>query len=127
MGMEHDFSGAMSKLEEMEKKVARGISDNALKAGGKVLLRHQEVGAPVDSGDLKQSLLVGKPKGGVAKRKVLVGIDPTRADEMRYGYYQEHGTSVMLGKKWMKKSYQRSKDEAMSAISQSLADEIGGN
>ena len=122
MGLEFNFESLEQKLSELEKKVAKGVTDKALK---EVLLREQMQQVPEDTGDLKESLIVGKISGTGAKRKVLVGIDPKKADEVKYGYYQEHGTKVMLGKKWMKKSWIDSVSRANEAIKESIVEDLG--
>jgi HK97 gp10 family phage protein len=126
MALEHDFTQLMGVLEELEKRVQKEISDEALREGGKILLEQQLDTAPRDTGKLRESLIVGRIKGTGAKRKVIVGINPTQYEEVKYGFYQEHGTDVMLGKKWMKRAWQSSVKDANKAVSKTLARRLGG-
>jgi HK97 gp10 family phage protein len=126
MGLEFDFTQLQGKLEELDRKVQKGISDKALKAGGEIILREQRITVPKDTGALAASLIVGKISGTGAKRKVLVGINPTHYETVKYGFYQEHGTRVMLGKKWMRRSWNKGKDQAQRAIGESIAEDLGG-
>lgn len=126
MGLEFDFAQIESKLAELEKKTAKEITDKALVEGAKILLKEQLENVPRDTGKLAESLVVGKISGSGAKRKVLVGISPSMYDEVRYGFYQEHGTEVMLGKKWMKKSWIQSNKKAQQKVGESLARDLGG-
>lgn len=126
MGLEADFSQLTSKLEELERKVQKGISDKALQAGGKEILAAQKITVPVKTGKLRDSLIVGKISGSGAKRKILVGINPAHYETVKYGFYQEHGTRVMLGKKWMRRSWNMSRDAAQKTIAESIAQDLGG-
>lgn len=125
MGLDFSFEQILNKLEELDKKVAKEITDDALKAGARVLLAEQEETVPVDSGKLQESLIVGKIKGTGRKRKIIVGIDPAQYDEVKYGFYQEHGTKVMLGKKWMKRAWIGSVKEASEKVAESLKEDLG--
>lgn len=125
MGLEFSFEQLEQKLSELDKKVAKQIPDKALLKGAEVIAREQKSKVPVDSGKLQDSIIVGKPKGSVTKRKVLVGIDPSKAEEVRYGFYQEHGTKVMLGKKWMKTAWYDSAKDANKAIRESIVEDLG--
>lgn len=127
MGLEFDFTQLMGTLEQMEKRIQKEISDEALREGGEILLRQQEVTVPRDTGKLASSLIVGKIKGTGAKRKILVGINPIHYDEVKYGFYQEHGTKVMMGKKWMKRAWIGSASQANKKIGETLARKLGGS
>lgn len=126
MGIEFDFSQLEQKLVELGNRAGKELTDNALKAGAQVLLAEQLQVVPRDTGALADSLIIGKIKGTGVKRKILVGIDPARAEAVRYGFYQEYGTDVMLGKKWMKKSWTQSARKANIKIGESLARDLGG-
>ena len=78
---------------------------------------------PVDTGLLK-SRLDTKFKGSKVNRKVEVGILNNEDRIATYGYYQEHGTRRMTGKKWMKKSWQKSIKKASDEISEVIVNEI---
>lgn len=120
MGLEFDMSQLMGTLEQLEKKVQKQITDEALREGAEVLLESQLFTVPKDTGELAQSLKVVKITGTGAKRKVTVGIDPKKYEEVRYGYYQEYGTERMLGSKWMKRAWNNSKVEASKKLGEKL-------
>lgn len=124
--MEFDSTQLMGALEQLEKRVQKDISDTALRKGAQAILEAQEAVAPVMTGKLKVSLAIGKIKGTGAKRKILVGINPASYESVRYGFYQEHGTRVMIGKKWMKRSWINSAGQANKKIGESLAEQLRG-
>lgn len=126
MGLEFDFTQIMGRLEQLEKNVQKEISDEALREGAKILLKEQLETVPRDTGELADSLIVGKIKGTGAKRKVIVGINPAKYDEVKYGFYQEHGTEVMLGKKWMKRAWQGSAKQASKKVGETLSRKLTG-
>ena len=80
--------------------------------------------APVDTSALKKSLGEIKKEGSKTNRKIHLGSTSTNRKIVERAYYQEYGNSSMNGKKWMKKSYNKSKDEATDAIANSLADNL---
>lgn len=125
MGFEIDFSELIDKLDEIERKLKTEIIDNALEKGADVILESQKETVPVDTGHLEQSLGKGKISGSGTNKKITVGIEKYGDDEsIRYGYYQEYGTSDMVGKKWMKKAWNKSVSEANKAIGESLAKDL---
>ncbi len=124
MGFEIDFSELIDKLDEIERKLKTEIIDNALEKGADVILESQKETVPVDTGHLEQSLGKGKISGSGTNKKITVGIENGDDESIRYGYYQEYGTSDMVGKKWMKKAWNKSVSEANKAISESLAKDL---
>lgn len=124
MGFEIDFSELIDKLDEIERKLKTEIIDNALEKGADVILESQKETVPVDTGHLEQSLGKGKISGSGTNKKITVGIENGDDESIRYGYYQEYGTSDMVGKKWMKKAWNKSVSEANKAIGESLAEDL---
>lgn len=124
MGFEIDFSELIDKLDEIERKLKTEIIDNALEKGADVILESQKETVPVDTGHLEQSLGKGKISGSGTNKKITVGIENGDDESIRYGYYQEYGTSDMVGKKWMKKAWNKSVSEANKAIGESLAKDL---
>jgi HK97 gp10 family phage protein len=118
-----DMSQLLDILDDLDKKVKKDISKNALNAGADVILEGQQANVPVDSGDLKESLDKGKVKGG-ANAKINIGIEKGDKDTLRYGYYQEYGTESMIGKKWMKSAWNDSKDQALEKIKESIINDL---
>ena len=124
MGLEIDFSTLIDKLDEIERKLKTEIIDNALEKGADVILESQKETVPVDTGHLEQSLAKGKIIGSGTNKKITIGIENGDDESIRYGYYQEYGTSNMVGKKWMKKAWNKSVSEANKAIGESLAEDL---
>lgn len=124
MGFEIDFGALFDRLEEIEKKASGQAIDNALEKGAEVILEAQKETVPVDTGHLEQSLAKGKIIGSGTNKKITIGIENGDDESIRYGYYQEYGTSNMVGKKWMKKAWNKSVSEANKAIGESLAEDL---
>ncbi len=123
MGLEIDFSTLIDKLDEIERKLKTEVIDNALEKGADIILEAQKETVPVDTGHLERSLGKGEISGSGTNKKITIGIE--NGDEsIRYGYYQEYGTSNMVGKKWMKKAWNKSVSEANKAIGESLAEDL---
>ena len=124
MGFEIDFSALIDKLDEIERKLKTEVIDNALEKGADVILKAQKEAVPVDTGNLQGSLDKGDKTGSGTNRKITVGIENANDELIRYGYYQEYGTSDMVGKKWMKKAWNKSVSEANKVICESLAEDL---
>ena len=130
---ESEFSGIVSKkvnvLENGDVEVLIDLAGNpgitALSLSVKYdssALTFKENGF-VDTGLLK-SRLDTKFKGSNVNRKIDVGILNNKDRIATYGYYQEYGSRHMIGKKWMKKSWQKSIKEASNKIGEGVVNEI---
>lgn len=127
MGLNADFSEALRAIERMQKKASKEMIDNALEKGAEPILKAQETTVPVgDTGRLKRSLGKGKKTGSGSNRKIHVGIQNAQDREVTYGYYQEHGTRRMSGKKWMKQAWNKSKSQANEEIKKSIVRDLKG-
>lgn len=126
MSLDFDFSGLEKKLQNLSKKASREVIDQALDAGGEVLLDEMKENVPVDSGELKASLGEIRKSGSGLSRKSVIGIKSDDRKVIERGYYQEHGTRRMVAKKWMKRSSQKSKKEAIQAVANSLKESLKG-
>lgn len=124
MSLEFDMSQLENVLQDLENKVKNEICDSALTEGAKIMLREQQQQVPVDTGALKNSLGIDKIKGTKTNKKVNIGIQNAKRREVIYGYYQEYGTANMVGKKWMKKSFQNSIDDVNRKIKQTIKEEL---
>lgn len=128
MGLESDFSEALRAINRMQKKASKIMIDNALDKGAEPVLQAQQKNVPVrkgpKGGKLKRSLGIGKKKGSGVNREIHIGIQNAQEREVVYGFYQEHGTRRMSGKKWMKKSWNESKKEANEKIKKAIVDEL---
>ncbi|HJF34497.1 MAG TPA: HK97 gp10 family phage protein [Clostridium perfringens] len=128
MALTFDFDELYNKLEVLDKKVSNEVIENALNKGAEVVLQAQKETVPVrkgpEGGNLKRSLNKGKISGSGTKKKISIGIENAKERELIYGYYQEYGTSSMVGKKWMKRAWQQSVKKANEEIEKSLADDL---
>lgn len=123
--------GLIFNMEELEdalvgitKRASEQVLDKALDEGAKPVLKAMDKNVPVDTSALKNSLGEIKKEGSKINRKIHLGSTSSDRKIVERAYYQEYGNSSMNGKKWMKKSYNKSKDEAIDAIANSLADNL---
>ena len=123
MALEFNFGDLEQKLNNLSRKASNELTDKALQAGGDIVLEEMNKNVPVDTGLLK-SRLDTKFKGSNINRKIDVGILNNKDRIATYGYYQEHGTRRMTGKKWMKKSWQATRESAKEEISKVVVNEI---
>lgn len=124
MGLKVDFKEVRSKLEDMSKKVATNLADECLDAGEKPIIETMKNNVPVDTRELQNNLDRIKRTGTGVKRKSNIGINSNDRKVIERGYYQEHGHSRMVGKKWMKKSFELSKSEANQEIIKVLKEKL---
>ena len=110
MGIEFNFEELEDALVGISKKMGEDIIDEALDAGADIVLDSMNKNVPVDTGALKDSLGEIKKEGSKTNRKIHLGSTSTDRSIVERAYYQEYGNSSMNGKKWMKKSYNQSKD-----------------
>ena len=127
MGLEVNFSSIISKLKDIEKKASREIIDNALKAGGEVVLESLKLEVAVnvyDTGELYDSLNLGEIRGAGTNKKILIGSQSNDRKVVERNYYNEYGTSSIVGKKHNKRAFQNSKKEANRAIIESIQKDL---
>lgn len=122
--LEFDFSELEKKLNEVSKKSGNATLDKALEKGADVTVEAMKKTVPVDTGQLRDHLGVIKKRGTGMKRQITVGITGNEREIIERGYYQEHGTRRMVGKKWMKKASENSEEDALNSIKNTLAEEI---
>ena len=124
MGLKVDFKKVNRKLENLAKKAQKTLIDEALKAGSKPILKAMDRNVPIDSSDLKNNLGIVKFDGSGTERRIHIGIDSDDRDIIERGYYQEYGNTNMIGKHWMKKSFDQAKSEANEEIKKVLIEEL---
>ncbi len=128
MGLKVDFKEVRSKMDAMSKKIATNLADECLDAAEKPLIEAMKTNCPYNpknSGThLKDTLDKIKRTGSGSSRKSNVGINSNDRKIIERGYYQEHGHSRMVGKKWMKKSFELSKSEANQEIIKVLKEKL---
>lgn len=118
--MDFDITKLEDAFSKLEKSVGNEVSEQALKAGAEIILEAQKDLVPKKDRLLMGSLQVGRVIGSGANRKVLVGIDPAKYEQCRYGFYQEYGTARMIGKKWMYNAFNTSVKDASKEIAMVL-------
>ena len=136
MSLECDFSKVKSNLMTIQKNVRKNVIDKSLDEGAKIILEEEMRNVPIHTpnkknrrkgGKLKSSLGIGKKTGTDFKRQVHVGIQNAHEREVVYGYYQEYGYSrggkAIVGKKWMKKSFNKSIKKANEKIKETTIKE----
>ena len=123
MALEFNFGDLEQKLNNLSRKASNELTGKALQAGGDIVLEEMNKNVPVDTGFLR-SRLDTKMKGSNINRKIDIGILNNQDRSATYGYYQEHGTRRMTGKKWMKKSWQKSIKKASDEIGKVVVNEI---
>lgn len=114
----------LSKFEELERKVQKDMADKALNKAGDIVKGKIIPKAPELTGALKSSIEKSKIKGSGTNRKIEIGNMNADSDVKRYFYYQENGTSLMIGKKFMKQGFQDSVSDANDAIIEVLRSEL---
>ena len=124
MGLTFNIEELENELSNMSKKAGSEVIDLALDAGAGPVLKSMDKNVPVDTQALKKSLGEIKKEGSKTNRKIHLGSTSTNRKIVERAYYQEYGNSSMIGKKWMKKSYEQSKDDAVNAIGESLANNL---
>ena len=124
MGIEFNFEELEDALVGISKKMGEAIIDEALDAGADIVLESMNKYVPVDTKALKKSLGEIKKEGSKTNRKIHLGSTSTDRSIVERAYYQEYGNSSMNCKKGMKKSYYHSKDKAIKAIGDSLAENL---
>jgi len=124
------------KLLDLDKKVARKISSQALRAGAKIVLERARQLVPVKSGTLKRSLKVraGKRKGGRISFVVQTKAGDYRGETF-YGSFLEFGHKVgkrrrvkgltdtreaVPPKPFLRPAFDQTKDAALAAITTTL-------
>ena len=143
MALEFNFFEVEQKFNELGKKLSDEIMEEALYDGADIVLEAMKKEVPKDTWNLHNHLgyklrrsgtgyltVSGRRRKSSSKRKgalykvVDIGIIDDYMREATYGYYQEYGTRRMLGKKWMKKSFEITNKKATEKIKDSIAKEL---
>lgn len=112
------------KFEELERKAQKDIADKALNKSADIVKDEIISNAPEDSGALKSAIDKGDIKGSGTNRKIEIGNMNADSEVQRYFYYQEYGTTVMNGTKFMKRGFQDSIKEVNDIIKQTIIEEL---
>lgn len=125
MGMSTlECKALQDRLNNMSKRASAKEMDKVLDKGDKVVLEAMRETVPKDTGELRDSLGKIKRKGSGFNRTSIIGIVSDDREVVERGYYQEHGTRRMAGKKWIKRGFRKSKDNAVSAMKKELKENL---
>ena len=99
--------------------------EKALVAGALVIMNDAKRRAPVDTGNLRRSIHVGGHKGPETPSS---GRDLGRVDyqtvqvgtNVEYAKYQEHGTSKMSARPFLRPALDSNREEAVQEVASSL-------
>ena len=124
MGMTFDCKELQDRLNNMSKKTGNKEIDKVLDKADKVVLESMRDSVPKDSWELHDSLGKIKRKGSGFNRTSVIGITSEDRKVIERGYYQEHGTRRMAGKKWIKKGFRKAKDDAVTVMKKELKENL---
>jgi HK97 gp10 family phage protein len=92
------------------------IADQALAAGGEVLLQGMRRRVPKDTGNLESKLRIDGPHRDGNFHYILVGLVNADAETARYGTAQEYGTSSMAAQPYIRPTIDEDKGKAGKAM-----------
>jgi HK97 gp10 family phage protein len=92
------------------------ITDQALKAGGEVLLNGMKRRVPKDTRNLENNLRIDGPHRDGNFHYILVGLVNADANTARYGTAQEYGTSSMAAQSYIRPTIDEDKGKAGKAM-----------
>ena len=124
MGMTFDCKALQERLNNMSKKASAKEMDKVLDKGDKVALEAIRETVPKDTGELHNSLGKIKRKGSGFNRTSVIGIATEDREVIERGYYQEHGTRRMAGKKRIERGFRKAKDDAITAMKKELKENL---
>lgn len=100
-------------LKDLEAKVSKKITRQALRKGTKIFAKQVKDDTPVDSGTLKKQV---KVKAGKRSRTNLSVNVETSSPDAFYGAFQELGTSKTPATHYQHNAFQKVKDEVMRVV-----------
>jgi HK97 gp10 family phage protein len=92
------------------------ITDQALAAGGEVLLKGMKRRVPKDTGNLENHLVIWGPQQDGNYHYILVGLVNADAKTARYGTAQEYSTSSMAAQPYIRPTIDEDKSQAGKAM-----------
>lgn len=102
-------------LKRLPERTAAKVTGNALAAGGRVVRDEAKLAVPVDTGELRDSIVVRRARGRAGQ--VFVGfLKPTS----RRAHLTEFGTSRASPKPFMRPALDVSRRAAINAIARRL-------
>lgn len=113
-------------LAEMEKKVAKKLLKDAMKASMKPMLAAARAAVPVESGSLKKNIKLRTAKRSRTSFGFEIGVgEKDYSGEQFYGAFQEFGTSRMEPKGFLRRAFDENKDAATQAAIQAIKSGLG--
>ena len=104
-------------LKRLPDRVARKVVAGALRSGATVIRREARRLAPVDTGLLRKSLIIKRPKGPAARRNVVL-IGTSR--KAPHGHLFEFGTVRMAARPFLRPAIEGKHGEALARMGQML-------
>jgi len=101
------------------------VADEALLAGGEVLLEGMRRRAPVETGHLRDSLVTVGPKQDGNYHFIEVGLVGADAETARYGTAQEYGTSSMGASPYIRPTMDADMKKARQAMREVYKEVLG--
>lgn len=110
------FEEYLERIAQAGKDVDHA-ADEALQAGGEVLLEGMDRRVPKDTHNLEQHLTIEGPVNDGNYHYITVGIaKDTDADTARYGNAQEYGTSSMAAQPYIRPTLDSDMGKARKAM-----------
>lgn len=103
-------------LEELPIKIAKNVLRGATFAGAKYLTDALRARAPVKTGYLRDTLKAVRGKGVDAD-----GVAWGNVHGQFYGRFQEHGTSKMPARPWVRPVLDAERDNIIKAVAEAMA------
>lgn len=125
MGLEINFHKVGARFEEMSKKMQRDTLDEILDEGNKPLIQEMIINSPKDTEELAKNIGEIKKQGSGLARKSIIGINSDDRSIIERAYYNEHGTTNIVGTKWMKRSFNNSKSEVNEIVKNAIVRKLG--
>lgn len=112
-------------LNKLPDKIAKKPLQNALRAGGNVVVKAAKAKAPVDTGLLRDSIAVKQAKQKTGAVHYQVGVYQKIGKKRPfYAHMIEFGTSKMSPKPFMRPAWEETKAEVLRTFSVRLAKSI---
>jgi len=105
----------LQRLVNAEKDVD-ACADKALAAAAPILYESILAGIPVDTGNLRDHLVLNGPYNAGNKHYIYVEIDMQDREQMLYAVYQEFGTPTQPARSYMRTGVSRAKKRASQAM-----------
>lgn len=122
-GLRIDFAGQKELLENMEnlsEEIRNSAKTEAIMAAAEIVKEDASRRAPVDTGDLKDSIIVEIVKNNELVTEAKVG--PNR--KAFYSMFVEYGTRNIQAKPYLRPAFDENEDKINEAITQKLQEAI---